>query len=133
RSQNYGSKERLGRAIRSILGQFSEPGLLVLEGGGRISTLWTTIAIRSGWSIETLHAEEWRRNLINPSEWQFTTDLKDLSVSYATIACQWGGQPVAGVLNHNTAEAILTGLWVLVKRGFITKTPWLLPIGYRSK
>lgn len=132
RSQNYGSTERLKRAIRSILGQFNEPGVLVLEGGGRISELWITIAVRTGWLIETLHAEEWRLNLINQSEWQYCRDLKGLSIAYATIACHWGSQPVAGILNHNTAEAILAGLWILIKSGFITNPPWSLPV-YRSK
>lgn len=128
RSQNYGSVKRLKGAIGSILGQFDEPGVLVLEGGGRISELWITMAVRTGWTIETLHAEEWRRNLINQSEWQFCTDLKKLSISYATLACQWGSQPVAGILNHNTAEAILAGLWILIKNGLSTRPPWPLPV-----
>lgn len=65
RSQNYGSKNRLGKAVFAILRSVELPSLLVIEGGGRLAVPWTNAAERMGWGIEPLHAEEWRRHLIN--------------------------------------------------------------------
>jgi len=133
RSQNYGSKERLQRATKTILEQFEQPGLIVLEGGGRLADIWISSALRNNWQIEELHAEEWRKHLINHAEWNYCTDLKKLSIKYAHLTCRWGGLPVAGTLNHNTAEAILAGLWMLIKKGLVDTPPWPLPVAYRSK
>jgi len=133
RSQNYGSKERLGRAVFQVLHSVEQPAMLVLEGGGRLADLWADIAQRTGWPTEVLHAEEWRSHLINQSELNSATSLKDISVYYAKRAAVWGRHPVAGKLNHNTAEAILAGLWVLIKNGFSGNLPWLLPYTERSK
>lgn len=127
RSQNFGSKARLGKAADGILQMAGLPGVLLLEGGGGIAHLWQQSASRNGWSIRMIQAEEWRRGLIKQSEWLYTSYLKQLSVSYALKAAAWGGHRVAGAMNHNTAEAILAGLWLLVQEGYCRETPWPLP------
>ena len=133
RSHNYGSKKQVAKAAPGVLLSAGDAGILVLEGGGDIALIWKQAGNRWGWDTRILHAEEWRKNLFYESEWQYTSDLKNLAINYAHKAALWGGMKVAGRLNHNAAEALLAGLWVLLEQNPEANIPWPMPWVQRSK
>jgi hypothetical protein len=123
RSQNYGSTDRLRRAVVGILGEIHDLEILVIEGGGILAVPWEREAERRGILILKTSAEEWRRRLLLPREQRSGLHAKHSADGAARRIIQWSGAPAPTSLRHDAAEAILAGLWGVMEVGWMTDPP----------
>jgi hypothetical protein len=113
RSTNFGRTSRLRAGIRSILE--ADPGLeaLAVEGGGRIAGLWAGEAERKGLKVTRLSAEDWRRDLLPALEG--AAECKRAALAEARKIIERSGAKRPNSLRHDAAEAILIGLWSVMR------------------
>ncbi len=123
RSHNYGNKTRLKNNIPEIF--HSTPGLsiLVIEGGGPIAELWKSMAVRHRLETYQVFAEEWRKQLFYERQIRNGEMAKQNAIIMARKVIIWSGIQKPNSLRHDTAEAILTGLWGVLKAGWLTEIP----------
>lgn len=123
RSQNYGSAERLRRAVPAILD--GEAGLthLVLEGGGPVAGAWEREAARRGLALRRVGADAWRARLLTPGERRSAHGAKHPADALARRVIEWSGAPRPTSLRHDAAEAILLGLWACLELGWLAAPP----------
>jgi len=123
RSHNYGNKRRLKNNISEIL--YSLPGLsiLVIEGGGPIAELWKSKAFRHKLTTIQVFAEEWRKELFFDRQIRNGPMAKQNAIVMAKKVITWSGIHKPTALRHDTAEAILVGLWGVIKAGWLPEMP----------
>lgn len=123
RSHNYGNKRRLKNNISEIF--HSLPGLsnLVIEGGGPIAELWKSKAVRYNLPTIQVFAEEWRKELFFDRQIRNGPMAKQNAIVMARKVVTWSGIKKATAMRHDTAEAILVGLWGVMKTGWLTEIP----------
>lgn len=126
RSQNFGNKTRLRKAIPWIVSLEENITYIVIEGGGPLLKLWDAYLEKR--NIEVLHimAEEWRRALLLSREQRKGAQAKENAVRYAGIIIQKISNQKTLVTNNNAAEAILIGTWAMEKLGWINSAAALL-------
>lgn len=126
RSQNFGNKTRLRKAIPWIVSLEENITYIVIEGGGPLLKLWDAYLEKR--NIEVLHimAEEWRRALLLSREQRKGAQAKENAVRYAGIIIQKISNQKTVVTNNNAAEAILIGTWAMEKLGWINSAAALL-------
>ena len=61
RSHNFGTTERLRRAVPGIMDGISDLTTLVIEGGGNLATVWEKEAERRGIAVYRIDAGQWRQ------------------------------------------------------------------------
>lgn len=125
RSRNYGSTDRLRRAINGILKEIPDLEALVIEGGGTLAVPWEREAERRGILVLKTSAEEWRRRLLLPREQRSGIQAKHSADGAARRVIRWSGAPAPTSLRHDAAEAILAGLWGVMRLGWLTDPPHL--------
>ncbi|NMC73527.1 MAG: hypothetical protein GYA56_04090 [Geobacteraceae bacterium] len=125
RSQNYGSRDRLRRAINGILGDIPDLEVLVIEGGGALAVPWEREAERRGIAVLRTSAEEWRLRLLLPRQQRSGAQAKHSAGSAARRVIRWSGAPSPTSLRHDAAEAILAGLWGVMRMGWLAEPPRL--------
>lgn len=123
RSQNYGNTERLRRAVAGIMGEIPTLEVLVIEGGGTLAVPWEREAERKGILVLKTSAEEWRQRLLLPREQRSGVQAKHSADGAARRVIQWSGAPAPTSLRHDAAEAILAGLWGVLRVGWLTDLP----------
>jgi hypothetical protein len=126
RSQNYGNMARLRRAVHGLLETIPDLELILLEGGGDIAALWEREASRRGVAVIRISAEIWRRRILHPREQRSGTTAKNRSRDLARKIIEWSGVRLLKSLRHDTAEAILIGLWGALHTGWLTRLPQAL-------
>lgn len=111
RSHNYGNKSRLKKHIPEIFNDI--PGLtyLVIEGGGPLAEIWKSMAKRSGIKTIQVFAEQWRKQLFYDRQIRDGEMAKNNAIELARKVIIESGLPKPTALRHDTAEAILIGLW----------------------
>jgi hypothetical protein len=123
RSHHYGTRGQLRRGVWGMLDEL--PGLrwLVLEGGGPIAEIWRREAARRGIGLRRISAEDWRRVLFTPGQHPDRVRSKSSADTLARCVIDWSeaARPVA--LRHDTAEAILIGLWGVLHVGWLAGIP----------
>ena len=126
RSQNFGNKTRLRKAIPWIVSLEEDITYIVIEGGGPLLKLWDAYLEKR--IIEVLHimAEEWRRALLLSREQRKGAQAKENAVRYAGIIIQKISNQKTLVTNNNAAEAILIGTRAMEKLGWINSAAALL-------
>lgn len=127
RSRHLANHSTLRRAARSLLG---EPGLcsLWVEGGGALANVWTVEAARLGIPVTQVTAEAWRAELLLERDQRTGRTAKGRATVLARRVIEWSGRPRPTALRHDTAEAILVGLWAVWHIGWLTD----IPAGLRS-
>lgn len=123
RSKNYGSAARLRRGAQSLLTGIPDLSLLVLEGGGQLAAIWEREAGRLQIPIRQINAEKWRQKLLYPREQTTGPRAKHYAGDLARRTIIWSGMSRSLALRHDTAEAILTGLWAVLEIGWLKKLP----------
>ena len=123
RSQNYGSRGRLQRAVPALLDESGGLGWLVLEGGGDLATIWSRHALRRGIPVCRIAAEVWRRALLLPRQQRAGVEAKHHADAVARRVIAWSGAARPTHLRHDAAEAILAGLWGAVELGILPELP----------
>ena len=123
RSHHYGNRDRLKRAAFGLIGALPDLALIVLEGGGSIAEIWEHEAARRGIPVRRIGAETWRRAILYPREHRSGAEAKRRCRRLAGRAIDWSGARRLKALRHDTAEAILIGLWGVVELGWLDRVP----------
>lgn len=123
RSQNFGALPRLRRAAHSILHDLPDLQWLVLEGGGVVADSWQKAAERQAIPVIQTSAEVWRQHLLYPRQQRSGVDAKHHVDRLARAVIEWSGAPRPTSLRHDTAEAILIGLWGVLQVGWLPAVP----------
>ena len=123
RSHNYGTTERLKRGVPDILASIPDLTELVIEGGGNLANVWEKEAQRRGINLTRTVAEEWRQLFLYPREQRSGTDAKRHAGEIARKVINWADASLPTALRHDTAEAIMIGLWGLLHPGWLKVLP----------
>jgi len=118
RSHNFGTTDRLRRAVPGILNTTSDLTALAIEGGGNLATVWEKEAKRRGIMLIQIGAEKWRQLFLYDREQRSGTDAKKYAGEMARKVIEWSAAPRPTALRHDTAEAIMIGLWGILHLGW---------------
>ena len=128
RSRNFGAAARLRRAIPALLHEAFDPTYVVLEGGGPLADHWATAAEKNGAQVCRVSAEEWRSLFLLSREQRSGEQAKRVADTIARRVVEWSDAPRPTSLRHDAAEAILIGLWGVVRVGWLGAIPGALRI-----
>ena len=123
RSHNFGTTDRLRHAVPGILNTTSDLTALVIEGGGNLATVWEKEAERRGIMLIQIGAEKWRQLFLYDREQRSGTAAKKYAGEMARKVIEWSAAPRPTALRHDTAEAIMIGLWGILHLGWLAELP----------
>lgn len=123
RSHNFGSAERLRRAVPALLDGIPALDLLVIEGGGALADAWLRAAARRALAVRQIGAEAWRQLFLLPREQRRGIDAKRHAGALARGVIEWSAAARPTALRHDAAEAILVGLWGVLDAGWLDTVP----------
>ena len=123
RSQNFGAKARLKRAVYRLFQEHPAITHVVLEGGGDLGIIWRKEAERRGLEFEQIHAERWRRELLLQRQQRSGAVAKGYADRLARQVIAWSGASKPTSLRHDADEAILIGLWGVWRYDWIEELP----------
>jgi hypothetical protein len=123
RSQNFGTAARLRRGAAGLLDSIPGLSCVVLEGGGPLAAIWEREAERRAVPTVTVSAETWRQRLLYPREQRSGVQAKNSAAVMARRVIEWSGAPLPTSLRDDAAEAILIGLWGVIKVGWLERLP----------
>jgi hypothetical protein len=126
RSKNYGTAARLRRDINNLLNNLPDLFHIVLEGGGSLAKIWEHEAERREIAVRQITAETWRQKLLYPRERMKGLQAKHHANDLAKQVIIVSGLPRPTALRHDTAEAVLIGLWAVLDIGWLKKIPEVL-------
>ena len=122
-SHNFGSAARLRRGVVSVLAEPIDLERIYIEGGGPLADIWVREAERRGISVRLVSAETWRRALLYEREQRNGDQAKRVADTLARRVIAWSGATRPTALRHDTAEAILIGLWGVLDAGWLERLP----------
>ncbi len=122
-SHNYGNIRRLKKHLPEIFHSLPGLSILVIEGGGPIAELWKSMAVRHDLTTVQVFAEEWRKELFYDRQIRSGEMAKQNAIDMARKVVIWSGIKKATAMRHDTAEAILVGLWGVLKAGWLSEVP----------
>jgi len=73
-------------------------------------------------------AEEWRSLFLLPREQRSGEQAKRVADTIARRVVEWSDAPRPTSLRHDAAEAILIGLWGVMRVGWLTRVPGALGV-----
>lgn len=123
RSQNYGTTERLKRAVPKLMDGIPDLAVIVIEGGGNLATVWAKEAERRGITSLQISAREWRLLFLYSREQRSGVEAKRYAGETARKVIDWSNAPRPTSLRHDSAEAIMIGLWGVLHMGWLSKLP----------
>ena len=123
RSTNFGTTARLRRGVRSVLNALPDLTHLIVEGGGLLAEIWVKEAERRGVAVQLVSAEKWRGDLLYAREQRSGPQAKQKAEVMARRVIAWSKAPKPTALRHDTAEAILIGLWGVLELGWLGELP----------
>jgi hypothetical protein len=123
RSHNFGTTERLRRGVHGILGSIPELAVIIIEGGGHLATVWEREAERRNILLRRVDAAVWREVFLLQREQRTGVDAKYSAGKMARKVIEWSGAALPKALRHDTAEAILIGLWGIIHFRWIPDLP----------
>jgi hypothetical protein len=123
RSQNFGTAERLRRAVHGLLGGLPDVEWLVVEGGGHLADIWEKEARRRGVASIRIGAEVWRERLLLLRDRRTGAQAKHTADGLARRIIDWSAAPRPTSLRHDAAEAVVIGLWGVLEVGWLDRLP----------
>ncbi|HTP66732.1 MAG TPA: hypothetical protein VMJ66_15175 [Geobacteraceae bacterium] len=123
RSHNFGTTERLRRGVPGILDGIPDLAALVIEGGGNLATVWEKEAERRGIVLYRIDAGEWRQMFLYSRERRSGPEAKKHAGELARKVIAWAEASSPTSLRHDAAEAIMIGLWGLLRMGWLVALP----------
>lgn len=134
-SAHLGSRSTLRRAAPSVLSQVGPVGSVVVEGDRDMARIWERAARHHGAPTTTVSAERWRELLLVPRDRRTGVLAKQAARRLAEQVIAWsrtdaGGPPLpTGPLRHDTADAIMVGLWGVLQAELVdpADVPFPLP------
>ena len=122
RSHNFGP-ERLRHGVPGILNAIKDLTALVIEGGGNLAIVREKEAEHRGITLIRISAEKWRQLFLYDREQRSGTDAKKYAGEMARRVITWSAAPRPTALRHDTAEAIMIGLWGLLHLEWLAELP----------
>lgn len=126
RSTHFPDVGTLKRALPRVLQEAPNLGVLVCEGDRHLASVWTH-RLPPNTQTLWLAAEDWRVDLLTPSERRDGPTAKQTADTRAREVIAHAGLPRPKSLRHDAAEAILIGLWASLHLGWLETPPWRLP------
>lgn len=123
RSRHFGTVTQLRRGINAILNELPTLRWLVLEGGNAYGDIWRREAARRGIEVLQIDAADWRSQFLYPRQQQSGSAAKHHAGDLARQVIAWFGAARPTALRHDTAEAILVGLWGALAVGLLPALP----------
>jgi len=123
RSHNYGSARRLRQAVGGLLSEITGIEYIIIEGGGPLGDLWQREARRMGIEVIVTGAEAWRGEFLHPRQQRTGPKAKESAGDFARKVIEHSNAPRPTSLRHDAAEAILIGLWGMLKTGWLRALP----------
>lgn len=123
RSHHLANPQKLKKIIAKLLRTPPGPTHIYLEGGGQLADLWTREADKLSIAVRQIQAEQWRKRLFFPRQYPNGSRAKREAREVARrIITECGGKKPTH-LRHDTAEAILIGLFGLLELGWLDCWP----------
>ncbi len=123
RSTNFGAKSRLKKAVSGVVRPLNDLAWVVVEGDRGLGEIWEGAALYKGASFDWVAPEEWRRALLLARKQRSGRQAKSEAEVLARKVIQWSGLKGATSLRHDAAEAILIGLWAVLRLGWLKDNP----------
>ena len=123
RSHNYGTTARLKRGIPGLIREIEGLERIVVEGGGGLAEIWEKEAWKRRFAFKRISADQWRRLFLLPRKQKSGSEAKRFAEAAARKVILWSNLPKPTALRHDTAEAILTGLWGVLDCGWLESLP----------
>jgi len=123
RSQHLADADALRRAVRHLLGEHQEVVVICMEGGGRFGEIWERAASARGITTRHVAAETWRGRLLLDRDQRDGRQAKRKADDVARRVIEWSAAPRPTALRHDTAEAILIGLWGVLDARWLARIP----------
>jgi len=123
RSHHLSSPAKLKNVIGKILREPPRPTHLLLEGGGPLANLWLVEAEKLGINARQIHAQQWREQLFYDRQHRSGSQAKREADGLARQAITQLGGKNPTTLRHDTAEAILIGLYGLLQLDWLDSWP----------
>lgn len=123
RSHNMGSVPALRKAAFHLVNAIPDLKYIVVEGGGQIAGIWKKMAERYGIKFIMTDALHWRRDLLYSREQRSGETAKQIAAEMAIRFLKENGTPPAQTPLHDSAEAILTGVWYCHQLGWLKQKP----------
>lgn len=123
RSTHFPSPRALRQAVYKLL-RHNGISHLVLEGGGQLVCPWQKAAWQLDIALTCLDAGQWRQQLLRPQMQTSQQQAKSAAQKLALQVIPWAQGPAPRTtLRHDSAEAILVGLYMLWRWGWIAQLP----------
>ncbi len=123
RSHHLSSPAKLKKVIGKLLREPPRPTHLLLEGGGPLAELWLHEAEKLAIQAKQIHAQQWRETLFFARQHRSSSQAKKQADGLARqVIDQLGGKKPTS-LRHDTAEAILVGLYGVLQLGWLAQWP----------
>lgn len=123
RSTNFGTTARLKRGAWAVMRDTDGLAQVVVEGGGTQADPWLREIERRGLRGMRVDAGIWRERLLLPRDRRSGADAKEQADTVARRIIRWSGAPAPTSLRHDAAEAILVGLWGVLRVGWLDAVP----------
>lgn len=123
RSHHISSPVKLKKVIAKLLREDPRPTHLILEGGGPLTELWLSEAEKLAINSRQIHAQQWREQLFYARQHRSGSQAKREADGVARQVIEQLGGKKPTSLRHDTAEAVLIGLYGLLQLGWLERWP----------
>ncbi len=123
RSHHLADQQKLKRLIAGLLRSAPLPTHIYLEGGGPLAELWQREALKLERVFVQLHADQWRQRLLYNRQHPNGRVAKQQALKVAREVIDLLSHKKPTGLRHDTAEAILIGLYGLLDLGWLANWP----------
>lgn len=126
RSKHLAGRGMLAQAVKGWLEEVPDLEMIVAEGGS-YREVWKKAATKHGVGFHGVSAERWRGHFFPASVTTNRSLAKRNAKEMARRVIAWSGARAPTVLNDDTAEAILIGLWGVLACRWIERWPDQIP------
>ncbi len=123
RSHHLADQQKLKRLIATLLRSTPQPTHIYLEGGGPLAELWQREAVKLECVFVQLHADQWRERLFYDRQHPSGRVAKQQALKVASAVIDHLSHKKPTALRHDTAEAVLIGLYGLLDLGWLGHWP----------
>jgi len=123
RSHHLATPAKLKKIIAKLLREPPLPTHLFLEGSGPLAELWQLEAAKHALPVVQLPAEQWRQKFFYARQMRSGPLAKREALVLARQAIDQLGGKKPTSLRHDTAEAILLGVYGLLELGWLATWP----------
>jgi len=123
RSHHFSSPPKLKKVAGKLLREPPYPTHLLLEGGGPLADIWLFEAEKLAIPTTQIHAQQWRDRLFYDRQHRSGAQAKKQADGLARQAIERLGGKKPTSLRHDAAEAILIGLYGLLKLHWLDAWP----------